>query len=94
MTRHDVCVKPAVVLWDFGDTLVDERWMRRCPESCPSWETAWIAVMNELADSWNVGDVAFKEVSVALALTCTHAVDVRRRAHPFRVRKPTLDPLR
>jgi hypothetical protein len=56
-----------VVLWDFGDTLVDERWMRRCPETCPTWETAWIAVMNELADRWNVGAVSFKEVSAALA---------------------------
>jgi phosphoglycolate phosphatase-like HAD superfamily hydrolase len=60
-------MRPSIVLWDFGDTLVDERWMRRCPESCPSWETAWIAVMDELADRWNVGDVSFNEVSAALA---------------------------
>jgi len=60
-------VRPSVVLWDFGDTLVDERWMRRCPESCPGWEAAWIAVMDEFADRWNVGDVSFKEVSAALA---------------------------
>jgi len=60
-------VKPTVVLWDFGDTLVDERWMRRCPESCPTWETAWIEVMNEFADRWNVGEVSLEEVSAALA---------------------------
>ena len=61
--RHDVFVKPSVVLWDFGDTLVDERWMRRCPDACPTWEIAWVEVMRELADRWNVGDISFKEVS-------------------------------
>jgi FMN phosphatase YigB (HAD superfamily) len=60
-------VGPSVVLWDFGDTLVDERWMRTCPESCPTWEAAWIAVMRELADRWNVGEISFTEVSAALA---------------------------
>jgi hypothetical protein len=67
VTRHNAFVRPSVVLWDFGDTLVDERWMRRCPESFPTWEMSWIAVMNELADQWNVGDVSFVEVSAALA---------------------------
>ena len=27
---------PAVLLWDFGDTLVDERWMLRAPATCPT----------------------------------------------------------
>ena len=75
MTLHDVVVRPLVVLWDFGDTLVDERWMRRCPEFCPAWETAWMSVMNELADRWNVGDVSFKEVSAALAGGTAMSVD-------------------
>ena len=56
-----------VLLWDFGDTLVDERWMRRCPEACPHWEQAWIAVMRELADGWNVGAVDASDVFAALA---------------------------
>ena len=64
---NDVYVVPAVVLWDFGDTLVDERWMRREPRSCPDWESAWVDVMTELADGWNVGDVATSEVYTALA---------------------------
>src|SRR5204862_3064410 len=55
-------VDAAVVLWDFGDTLVDERWMRRNPSSCTTWEQAWIDVMAELADAWNVGDVSAHNV--------------------------------
>jgi FMN phosphatase YigB (HAD superfamily) len=60
-------VRPSVVLWDFGDTLVDERWMRRCPETCPAWESAWVSVMDELADRWNVGDASSSDVFEALA---------------------------
>ena len=61
-------VTPSVVLWDFGDTLVDERWMCRCPDNCLTWETAWISVMNQLADQWNVGNVSFNEVAAAAML--------------------------
>jgi FMN phosphatase YigB (HAD superfamily) len=60
-------VGPSVVLWDFGDTLVDERWMRRPHESCPTWEAVWVEVMDELADEWNVGAVGAEEVFAALA---------------------------
>ena len=58
---------PDVLLWDFGDTLVDERWMRRAPDACPAWEAAWLDVMAELADSWNIGAVRAPQVFVALA---------------------------
>jgi hypothetical protein len=58
---------PDVLLWDFGDTLVDERWMCHCPADCPGWEEAWVAVMAELADAWNVGAVRSSEVFAALA---------------------------
>jgi phosphoglycolate phosphatase-like HAD superfamily hydrolase len=60
-------VRPTVVLWDFGDTLVDERWMRTAPDAHPGWESAWDVVMDELADAWNVGDVSFHEVAAHLA---------------------------
>jgi hypothetical protein len=53
---------PDVLLWEFGDTLVDERWMRQCPADCPGWEEASVAVMAELADAWNVGAVRSPEV--------------------------------
>jgi FMN phosphatase YigB (HAD superfamily) len=72
---------PDVLLWDFGDTLVDERWMRHCPASCPDWEDAWVAVMAELADAWNVGTVRSPEVFAALAeRTGMSAPDVEAHA--------------
>jgi FMN phosphatase YigB (HAD superfamily) len=60
-------MKPRILLWDFGDTLVDERWMRRAPDGCSGWEAAWVATMAELADGWNVGEVAAARVYEALA---------------------------
>jgi hypothetical protein len=58
---------PAVLLWDFGDTLADERWMRRPPAECPSWEAVWTDVMAERADGWNTGRVGLDEIVAALA---------------------------
>jgi hypothetical protein len=58
---------PDVLLWDFGDTLVNERWMCRCPEGRPGWEDAWFEVMAELADDWNVGAARSPEIFAALA---------------------------
>ncbi len=39
-----------MLLWDFGQTLVDERWMRRSPIGCATWESSWADVMADLAD--------------------------------------------
>ena len=58
---------PAVLLWDFGDTLVDERWMRRPPPECPDWDDVWTAVMAEHADAWNDGSLDDAGVFAALA---------------------------
>ena len=60
-------MQPAVLLWDFGDTLVDERWMRRAPAGYPGWEAAWFEVMASFAERWNVGAVRAPEVFAALA---------------------------
>jgi hypothetical protein len=60
-------VRTSVLLWDSGDTLADERWMRRAPDGCPTWETAWNAVMVEIADRWDVGRASSSEVFGALA---------------------------
>lgn len=60
-------MSPAVLLWDFGDTLVDERWMRRPPPECATWETVWDDVMADLADDWNVGRIGTDQVVGALA---------------------------
>jgi phosphoglycolate phosphatase-like HAD superfamily hydrolase len=60
-------VTAAVLLWDFGDTLVDERWMLRPPEGCPAWANAWAEVMGHYAAEWDVGAVSWAQVTVALA---------------------------
>ena len=57
----------AVLLWDFGDTLVDERWMRRAPAGVPGWADVWDATMADLADAWNVGATSSAAVYAALA---------------------------
>ena len=64
-----------LLLWDFGDTLVDERWMRRSPASCPEWEQAWVESMETLADDWNVGALGSAEVFVDLARRTGMPVD-------------------
>jgi hypothetical protein len=73
---------PDVLLWDFGDTLVDERWMRRCPAECPGWDEAWSTVMAELAEDWNDGTIGSPEVYAALAARTglsTYAVEAHAR---------------
>jgi hypothetical protein len=60
-------VFPAAVLWDFGDTLVDERWMQHAPAACPDWPKAWAEVMTVHAGGWNMGSTSDEEVFVALA---------------------------
>lgn len=57
----------AGLLWDFGDTLVDERWMLRPPEGCPAWPTAWAEVMGRHAAGWDVGAISWAQVTDALA---------------------------
>jgi FMN phosphatase YigB (HAD superfamily) len=66
---------PAVLLWDFGDTLVDERWMLRAPETCPTWPTAWSEIMSTRADGWNVGAFRSPEMFAALAARTGMAVE-------------------
>ena len=56
------------VLWDFGDTLVDERWMQQAPEGVPEWPQVWSEVAGgELADPWNLGEISLAEVVEAVA---------------------------
>jgi hypothetical protein len=66
---------PAVLLWDFGDTLADERWMLRAPATCPTWPTAWSEIMSTRADGWNVGAFKSPEIFAALAARTGVAVE-------------------
>lgn len=72
-----------MLLWDFGDTLADERWMLQIPEGCPDWPAAWREVMATHADRWNVGAVATTDVIRALA-GCTGMAPDRLAAHARR----------
>jgi hypothetical protein len=58
---------PKVLLWDFGDTLADERWMLRAPSRFPGWPAAWADVMADHADRWNAGSASGAEIFDALA---------------------------
>jgi hypothetical protein len=56
------------VLWDFGDTLVDERWMWRNPQTVPQWRDVWTRhVVGVVADAWNIGDLDVDELAAQLA---------------------------
>lgn len=70
------------MLWDFGDTLVDERWMRRPPAACPhDWVDVWTTVMAQHADGWNDGSVSDAAIWAALAERAgMTAADVERHA--------------
>ena len=58
----------ACVLWDFGDTLADERWMLEAPDGFPDWPRAWSDLAGgALADRWNRGEIGDREVIVAVA---------------------------
>jgi len=55
------------LLWDFGDTLVDERWMLDAPTNCPGWPEAWADVMARHAGDWNVGRMNERDIFRALS---------------------------
>ncbi len=56
------------VLWDFGDTLADERWMLTPLEGVPEWPEAWSRIAGgELADAWNLGEINIADVISAVA---------------------------
>ncbi len=55
------------VLWDFGDTLIDERWMLVAPPNAPDWPNAWSEIATgSLADAWNLGQLRAEQVEQAV----------------------------
>jgi len=53
------------VLWDFGDTLADERWMLAPLDGARGWPEAYRQVLdgNALADRWNIGSATAADVA-------------------------------
>ena len=67
------------VLWDFGDTLVDQDWMLNAPDEYPKWSDAWVAVARgELEEAWNLGhvdcDMVASRVAKRLGMSLADAV--------------------
>jgi hypothetical protein len=56
------------VLWDFGDTLADERWMEKSFQGVPDWSRVWSQVVSgELGDQWSLGQLDTSAVVTAVA---------------------------
>jgi FMN phosphatase YigB (HAD superfamily) len=57
------------LLWDFGDTLVDQRWLWPSPEGAPGWTARYQALPgSDLDTRWNVGEATTEELAAAFAL--------------------------
>jgi FMN phosphatase YigB (HAD superfamily) len=76
MNRHDErAVDVGAILWDFGDTLADERWMLAPLAGVPAWPQVYRQVCDgALGERWNIGiasalDVA-EEIARRLSVDC------------------------
>ena len=60
-----------LILWDFGDTLADERWMLAPMIGAPDWPTLYRERVGstELGRLWNTGTISTREVAADLAGT-------------------------
>lgn len=57
-----------VVLWDFGDTLVDQHWMLQAPDSFPEWPQHWQRVLDEsTAEAWFLGELKTEDIAQRMA---------------------------
>jgi len=57
------------LLWDFGDTLVDERWMWSCPDGFANWTDSYRTLgAGDLGSRWNRGESTFEEFASQLAI--------------------------
>lgn len=59
---------PRALLWDFGDTLADERWMQAPMVGVPRWPAVWRSRMGDgkLARRWDLGQITSAEVAAEL----------------------------
>ena len=57
------------VLWDFGDTLADERWMLEAPAQVPAWADTFVQhiLKGKLGYDWGIGHIGAEDVGVRLA---------------------------
>jgi phosphoglycolate phosphatase-like HAD superfamily hydrolase len=54
------------LLWDFGDTLADQRWMWPSPNGVPGWTARYQALPDtDLDTRWNLGAITTSELMTA-----------------------------
>lgn len=58
-----------LVCWDFGDTLVDQTFMRRAPSDIPDWTDAYVRVRaaGDQGDRWDLANSTMRELAVLIA---------------------------
>lgn len=56
------------LLWDFGDTLVDERFLWTCPTGVPAWTDCYRALAGgEFGHRWNCGTATSDDLTTEMA---------------------------
>jgi hypothetical protein len=56
------------LLWDFGDTLVDERFLWVCPPGVPGWTDCYRTIVaGEFGARWNSGAATSSELAMEMA---------------------------
>jgi FMN phosphatase YigB (HAD superfamily) len=56
------------LLWDFGDTLVDERFLWTCPSGVPGWRDCYRELTTgELGRRWNCGSARFDDLATEMS---------------------------
>ncbi len=56
------------IVWDFGDTVADERWMQVAPTSWPAWAETYRSVVGDpdFAAAWNRGDATVDDLATRM----------------------------
>ena len=61
-------MNPRCILWDFGDTLVDQRFLLASPPGIPSWTEVCRGLMGTpLLDRWFLGELTTRDMAAELA---------------------------
>lgn len=58
-----------LICWDFGDTLVDQNFMRVAPPDIPEWTAAYerVRARTDQGDRWDVAESTMRELAILVA---------------------------
>jgi len=67
-----------IILWDIGDTLVDQRWMLKELPGFPGWPKLFMVEIwdGELGNQWSRGDINAQQVAQHLATTLSTGAEL------------------